>query len=884
MSPENNDSTSAEVYDLYSAYMPEKPRGLLGRVLHRWLSRIPIDETGLKQIQRQTSDATILYAVGQPGWLPFFLLTERAGELGLEPPSFAHYKSLYPFQTLKRTLKRLAGIAGALLLKRSYPNPYRDGFVERMVNRGEAQVVFLKQFEGLPRRFALSKSDPLTEIVKMVSLTERRLIIVPVILLHAKSPVQETNSLVDLIFGPPDDPGGLRTLWNLMTRPGSFICRMLPPINLRRYVAKHGSNLPPIFQKDEELAYDLRREMLDQLDKERYVIQGPMQKSREEIVDVVAHDRKLLAEVKKQAEADGKDFLKEYYQLPREYAEEMASDYTDSLVRFLERILTWFFGRTYTAIEVRTKNLRKVRQLAREMPVVYVPCHKSHLDYLLVSYVLYHQHMIPPHIIAGINLNFWPFSIIFRKSGAIFMRRSFKGQPVYAMTFAKYIETLLDLGYNIEFFLEGGRSRVGKLILPKLGFMSIVLSAVRNNRKIRDLLFVPISIDYERIFEERFYLKELSGKGNEGENLGTVFKHRRMMLTPQGSVHLTFAEPFTLSEHLKSEGLRQVPKKRADSMKLAERIAYRLSHAINRESLTTPASIVAAALIANPRRGVLRSDVVSRCGTLVRLLHRRNAKLQDTVLTDQDWVDKVLALLAGHSLVRLEEDPSDPNNSICFVEDDKRLALSLYRNTLIQHIQFLSLLAVAITGKMRKQNGIDPAEAFSDFQWLMELMRYEFIFSDQPRPDEDLQRKVFGTSLEYMLDHSMMSLGGGRICLIPETRDNVSMFAGQAAGFVDGYYTLCRTLDRYKNRSLTEKDLINYSIKKAERLIGLGEIVRHEAISKNIFDNAVRALLDAGIVQREEQQRRAKTLPTYKTADREALSELTNRLSKFIGQ
>ncbi|MDP8256460.1 MAG: 1-acyl-sn-glycerol-3-phosphate acyltransferase [Candidatus Alcyoniella australis] len=872
----------ARDYDLYSAYMPQVPGGPLGRFLNYLFSRVQVDSSALGRDWTPPPDSTIFYAVGSPGWYPFLFMAQRAAQLGLDPPRFSHYRSLYPFLSVKRTLRRIGGIARSALQRRRYPNPYRDGFVNASIERGEAQMIFLKQYEGLPRRFFYDRPDPLAELIKMLADSQRRIIVIPLLLLHAKTPLQETNSLVDLLFGPPDDPGTLRTLYNLLTRPGFALCRLMPPIDLREYVQRTAPQVPDIFNRHEELAYELRREVLDLLNRERRVIQGPRLKSREEIVDIVAHDRDLLSQVKALAEADGKDFLKDYYHLPRRYADEIASDYSDSMVRVLIRILTRLLGRMYTSIEVRVGNLRKVRKMARDMPVIYIPCHKSHIDYLLVSYVLYRQHMIPPHIAAGINLNFWPLSAIFRRGGAFFLRRSFKGQPVYAATFAKYVETLIRHGHNIEFFIEGGRSRVGKLIVPKLGFLSIVLDAFRRSG-VRDLLIAPISIDYERIFEERFYLKELAGKGNEGENLGTVFRHRKMILQPQGSVHLTFAEPFTVGQYLREEGLENVPTQREQTMALAQRIAYRVSYEINRVSLTTPASIVAAALIADPRRGVLRSELIARCGVLVRLLHRRGAKLQETVLRDPDWVEKVLALLQGQSLLKLEDDPSDPRAAICYVEPDKRLALSLYRNMLMHHVQFLSLLSLAALARDKHGRRSPIPELFDDFSWLMRLLRYEFIFGDQPRPDEQRRRFDFGRELEQLLDSGLLKLDGENVDSDPNQHNILTLWAGQTASFCEGYYVLCHTLGRLKNRELGDRDLLRHALKQSERLIGLGEIGRTEAASKSIFDNALRMLVDEQIVSRlRKKLGTKKEVVLYRVADRERLAQTTERLSNFI--
>ena len=148
------------------------------------------------------------------------------------------------------------------------------------------------------------------------------------------------------------------------------------------------------------------------------------------------------------------------------YMDEIASDFSYRLIRLGESFLGWLWNKLYRGLSVN--GAEKVRQLAQEgHEIVYVPCHRSHMDYLLLSYVIYHQGMVPPHIAAGINLNFWPAGPIFRHGGAFFIRRTFKGNPLYSTVFREYLNLLFAKGYSVEFFTEGGRSRTGACCRPR---------------------------------------------------------------------------------------------------------------------------------------------------------------------------------------------------------------------------------------------------------------------------------------------------------------------------------------------------------------------------------------------------------------------------------
>ncbi len=171
----------------------------------------------------------------------------------------------------------------------------------------------------------------------------------------------------------------------------------------------------------------------------------------------------------------------------------------------------------------------RVRQLAQDgHEIVYVPCHRSHMDYLLLSYVLYYQGLVPPHIAAGINLNFWPAGPIFRRLGAFFIRRTFKGNKLYSTVFREYLGELFTRGYSVEYFVEGGRSRTGRLLDPKTGTLSMTLQAMLRGGT-RPITLVPIYIGYEHVMEVGTYAKELRGAAKEKEGFMQMVRGLRKL-------------------------------------------------------------------------------------------------------------------------------------------------------------------------------------------------------------------------------------------------------------------------------------------------------------------------------------------------------------------
>ena len=198
-----------------------------------------------------------------------------------------------------------------------------------------------------------------------------------------------------------------------------------------------------------------------------------------------------------------------------------------------------------------------MRKAAKKAPLVIVPTHRSHVDYLVISYVFYNRGLIPPHIAAGINLSFFPLGYIFRRCGAFFIRRTFKDNPVYGMTFRHYLRKILKEGHWVEFFPEGGRSRTGKVLPPKLGMLRELLDAVADGVR-EDVYFCPVSISYEKVVEENAYRKELSGGAKKSESVGGVLKATKVLVTKHGRLSLRFAEPISTRDFLNKQEPRRL--------------------------------------------------------------------------------------------------------------------------------------------------------------------------------------------------------------------------------------------------------------------------------------------------------------------------------------
>ena len=277
------------------------------------------------------------------------------------------------------------------------------------------------------------------------------------------------------------------------------------------------------------------------------------------------------------------------------YASEIASDQSYRVIRFFSIILTWLWNRLYNGIEV--SHLERVRAVSDNAEIVYVPCHRSHIDYLLLSYVLYHNGLALPHIAAGINLNLFLVGPLLRRAGAFFMRRSFKEDLLYKAVFDEYIHLLLSKGYSLEYFVEGGRSRTGGMLTPRPGMINMTLRGYYRDHH-RDIQFVPVYFSYERVLEISSYLDERKGHQKKTESLRDLFGVFRYFKLDFGQVSVNFGEPISLEQFLSNRVDSDLEMIEPDKHKaICRELGHHIVQGINAAIPVNPTQILATLFV-----------------------------------------------------------------------------------------------------------------------------------------------------------------------------------------------------------------------------------------------------------------------------------------------
>ena len=370
---------------------------------------------------------------------------------------------------------------------------------------------------------------------------------------------------------------------------------------------------------------------------------GPDISHRRTLVRSLSRDKVVREEIKAQSKGD----LKKKRRLNKKafkYANEICSDINYPIVRNLQRGLSWFWNKRYDGIHLQ--NLDKIKSIADDNSLVYLPCHRSHIDYLALSYILLEKGLMLPHIAAGNNLNLPILGGIGKGGGAFFMRRSFRDNKLYSLIFFQYFKRLLQRGSSVEFFPEGGRSRSGFTLQAKPGLLSMTIRsfASLSDEKVK---LIPTYIGYEKIIEGNSYLSELLGEEKKRENFLDLFKTIKDFGNFLGNAYINFGEPIDLKDFLElKEGLKDYtidsPLDRPIWLKKAtSRLGIEVMKGINKSSAITTSSLFSLSLLTETTQS-LDTKIISKRIELFIDLIKRNQNFKDVWLTE-DSPEKIIA-------------------------------------------------------------------------------------------------------------------------------------------------------------------------------------------------------------------------------------------------
>jgi glycerol-3-phosphate O-acyltransferase len=657
--------------------------------------------------------------------------------------------------------------------------------------------------------------------------------LMPVSLFVGRAPERESGWFRVLFEENWGVVGRFRRLLAILLNGRNTIAHFAAPVSLRQVLTSE-RDAPNTLRK-------VSRVLRVHFQRQRAVVIGPDLSHRRTLIDTVINAAPVQAAITSAASKDGTDKYAATAKA-RAMAWEIAADQSHPFVRSASSLLTGLWDKIYSG--VRVAHFDKLRAIAPGHEVVYVPCHRSHIDYLLLSYLLYKNGIAVPHIAAGVNLNLPVLGSFLRRGGAFFMRRSFS-DPLYSTVFREYMSQLFARGISIEYFVEGGRSRTGRTLEPRGGLLSMTLRSFLRESQ-RPVVFQPVYIGYERIMEGDSYVGELSGKPKEKESWFQLLRSLGKLRENYGQVAVNFGEPIFLTPLLDGvdAGWRAAtvdPDAKPAWLKpavdaLAERIVVNINRAVD----VNPVNLLALVLLSTPKHAMAEADLLAQID-LTRDLITALPYSDRLTITSLSAAEIVAYGEKMAAIVRIKH----PLGDVLASEGKAAVLLSYFRNNVLHVVATAAWIACCFLnnrGMKREQ--------------ILRLGRvvYPFVQAELflPWSEDEFTARVDAT-IDFFVARGLLKTD--------EHKESVQREPGQSDGAfrlrviaqsllqtIERYYIAIAALVRNGPNTLTSGELENLCTLTAQRLSLLQELNAPEFFDKALFRGFIAKLRERRVI------------------------------------
>jgi glycerol-3-phosphate O-acyltransferase len=521
------------------------------------------------------------------------------------------------------------------------------------------------------------------------------------------------------IFRPGDarDPKGIRARWIRVARPGR--------VRLIAAVGEHASALAADHQTSGQLdplsSYVTRRAWLT-LDRAERRLVGNRYKIPRFVPEAILSRREFFDAVDAVAAETGtpKTVAMEKAE---GYLREIAATHSPYVIDLIANAIHKLYSQGYGDIKYSEDDVRMLAALGDGNPLVFLPAHRSNLDRLALQYMLWENDFPPNHTAGGINLNFFPVGPLVRRTGVFFIRRTFKDNPLYKVVLRSYLDYLIEKRFPLEWYMEGGRSRSGKLMPPRLGMLAYAVDSMQRG-KAEDLQLIPVSIAYDQIQDVPDYAREAQGKDKEKESLGWMLRAVRSLRRRYGDIHIRFGEPVSARAMVGDAGGED------ESSVALQKLAFEVMYRIGQVTPITPTALVSLALL--EARGSARSSSQLAEET-TRLMEFANARLlpitEDFDLRDPSRVSVILDWLAENDEVNSHE---ALGRRVFWLDEDQMIRISYYRNVIVHFFVNRALAEMAL-GQAADLGDERPERVKESLLGFRDLLKFEFFFPEKER-------------------------------------------------------------------------------------------------------------------------------------------------------
>jgi len=803
--------------------------GPIGRALgRRYCPHVRVGAAADAELRRLGSEGFVVHVQRTAAWVSFLYLAWLMVSRGL-PPVRAVFN-----------MRRWFGRPWRRVAQRG-PLDVRLEFARR---KGGSALAFL-QTTAIGRAGGRSgREDPFPDLVALARKSDRPVFLVPELVVWEKWSVRLKPAWADYVFGTPEAPGFLHSVLAFWRNHRRAQFRVGIPVDLRSFAAENPAD------SDAVVARKVRAALRVHLARETRAVFGPPYKPPERVIDETLRDRTLRQVIEQTAARSGKEPAA-LEREARRHLNAIAARLHPTVIALLAPLMGWMFDRIYDGIAVDEAGLDRALQAARNgAPIVLCPSHKSHIDYLVMSWVLWKRGYQMPLVAAGANLSFFPLGPLLRRAGAFFLRRSFGADRLYTATFKAYVKKLVRDGVHQEFFPEGGRSRTGKLLPAKLGLLGWEVDAVLDGAR-NDLAFIPVAIDYEKIVEGGSYGKELLGGEKKPEDVGALIRAPKVLLRRYGTIHLRFDEPVLLREFMRSRGIEN-PEAMSEEEKrsLVRALGHRIMWGIARVSTVTPHALASTALLAHQGRGLPASVLAARVASLRSMLLEDGASLSTGLAeapTDPTVPGPVREAVLGFVEDKLVRTDQAKGETVYLPVDERRGQLAYYKNTILNLLAPRALVAcAALRGVLDASEESVRTKAL----FLSRLFKLEFIYRVGARFEI-----IFAETVDRLVGDGLLVHSDGT--LVPPdaaARGVLEFLADIVRDYLQSYLLAGLTLDELAAGPMDRKSFLRAALETGRMEFLQGRIDAAEAISRTTLENALAWLLDQELVAERERR------------------------------
>ena len=700
-------------------------------------------------------------------------------------------------------------------------------------------IFYLKHYHGLLPRKSLVISERLRELIRaVIDNPELDVQIVPAAVYWGRAP-EQSSTIKAMLSEQWQEGGRIHRLMQVLVHGRDAMVQLAPPLSLRGIVDE-GLSAEVVERK-------VSRILRVHFRRQRGAALGPDHSHRRNLIRRILRSDLVRDAVKKEAAAQGTS-EKKVRARARKQLREISADYSYTVVRFMARILNRVINRLYDGIVL--SNVENLRQLASNYEVVYVPCHRSHIDYLLLSYVIFHQGLMIPHVAAGINLNLPLIGSFLRKGGAFFLRRTFKGNRLYSSVFEAYLSAMIARGYPLEYFVEGGRSRTGRLLKPKSGMLAMTVRSFLREPG-REIAFVPVYFGYEKLVEGQSFIRELRGGSKNKETVGGLLRNLPRLRDHFGKVYVNFGEPITLApmlDHMQPNWRDKDVEHSSDSLTgVVDQLGKRILLGINEAASVSPGALLSLVLLSTPRQTMLESNLLEQLKLMKKLLDEIPYSPWVAV-TDRSPEDIISDGEALDIVIREQRDLG----TVVRMRTRNAVLMTYIRNN-IEHLFALpSLIATGFTNRAE----LSEPEMIRLCGIVYPYLKDELFLRWKPSELAEQVPQVLA---------AMRSLGLLRhdpergIYSRPEVGEpqaiQLNLLARTATQAIERYYMSVAVLLSHGSGVLTARQLETESRNVAQHMALLYQLDSPDYFDSTLFKNFIAAMIRVGILFEDDERR-----------------------------